>query len=405
MQSHDPYAALRHPAYRRFLTGSQALHLSGQAISVALGFHLYRLTNSAWTLGLVGLFNYLPIFFFSLPAGLLADHVERRRILRVTLTLQAACGLGFCWLALHPGPLWHWYALITLWASARAVQTPASVSLYPNLMPDGSVANAVSWNSANFQVAAMAGPALGGLLIDWKGPEAAFLFGALGPLLFLLQLFFIQPLKAFSPHQGSEGLSERVSGGLRFVMGHKPILAALTLDLFAVLFGGVEAILPIFARDILGVSAFGLGLLRAAPFAGAFVTGLFIAHRPMRNAGRSMLLAVCGFGLCMITFALSKNFALSLAMLFVSGVMDNISVVVRQTLVQVTTPEELRGRVQAVNFLFIGSSNELGEAESGMAAGALGTVPSVLFGGIAVLFVVAAVNWKWPELRALRSLR
>jgi MFS family permease len=404
MEDHDPYGALRHGAFRRFLVGAQALHLGGQAIDLALGYHLYQLTGSAWSLAFMGLAKYLPIFLLSLPAGLLVDVVERRLIMRVTLTVQSLAALGLCYLSVHGGPLPLWYGLILAWSSARAVHTPASVSFYPTLIPEGSIGNAVPWNSSNFQMGAMVGPALAGFLIAWHGPEAAFLFGAAGPAFFLFMLMGISPVRTYAPPASKEGIAKRVAGGWHFVAAHKPILAALTLDLFAVLFGGVEAILPMFAKDILHVGPVGLGFMKAAPFAGAFAMSFYLAHHPMRKAGRSMLLAVAGFGLCMAVFGLSTIYAVSLMALFLSGVLDNISVVVRQTLVQVTTPEGLRGRVQAVNFLFIGSSNELGEFESGVAAASLGAVSSVLAGGVVVLLVVAAVAWKWPQLRELGSL-
>jgi MFS family permease len=404
MQKHDPYGALRQPGYRRFLIASQALHLSGMAIKLALGFDLYRLTGSAWSLAFIGLANYLPIFLFSLPAGLLADHVDKKTILYFTLTTQIVAALGLAWLAVHESPVSLWYALIFLWATARAVQTPASVSFYPTLMPESFVANAVSWNSSNFQIGAVLGPVLGGVLVDWKGSTAAFIFGALGPAFCLLMLLGIFPVRAFKVSASTEGILKRISEGWRYVFAYKPILAALTLDLFAVLFGGVEAILPMFAKDILHVGALGLGLMQAAPFAGAFAVGFFLAHKPMQHAGRSMLLAVGGFGLCMLVFGLSQIYWISLLALAASGALDNISVVVRQTLVQIHTPEELRGRVQAVNFLFIGSSNELGEFESGVTAAALGAVSSVVVGGLAVLGVVGLVAWKWPQLRELKQL-
>jgi MFS family permease len=404
MENHDPYGALRHGAFRRFLVGAQALHLGGQAVDLALGYHLYQLTGSAWSLAFMGLAKYLPIFLLSLPAGLLVDNVERRLIMRATLSAQVLAALGLAYLAIHGGPLPLWYGLILLWSSARAVHTPASVSFYPTLIPESAIGNAVPWNSSNFQMGAMVGPALAGFLIAWRGPEAAFIFGAAGPAFFLLMLVGLRPVRTYQASASQESIASRVAGGWRFVAAHKPILAALTLDLFAVLFGGVEAILPMFARDILHVGPVGLGFLKAAPFAGAFIISFYLAHHPMRHAGRSMIQAVAGFGLCMIVFGVSRVYAISLMALFLSGALDNISVVVRQTLVQLSTPEGLRGRVQAVNFLFIGSSNELGEFESGVAAASMGAVSSVLAGGVVVMLVVAAVAWKWPQLKELGQL-
>jgi MFS family permease len=281
---------------------------------------------------------------------------------------------------------------------------PSAVAFYPTLLPENAVANAVPWASANFQISAVAGPALGGALIAWKGTEAAFAFGAAGFLLYFSLLFFVHPLRPFQPAITAQSIKELLSDGLRFIYSQKLILAPLTLDLFAVLFGGAEALLPMFAKDILMVGPVGLGFLKAAPFAGAFLMGLSIAHRPMEKAGRSMLLAVAGFGGCMIVFGLSRNYWLSLAVLGLAGALDCISVVVRQTLVQICTPESLRGRVQSVNFLFIGSSNELGEFESGMTAALFGPVLSVVAGGAITLAVVLAAMKLWPELKNLGRL-
>jgi MFS family permease len=305
---------------------------------------------------------------------------------------------------LHDGPLWPWYACLFAAATARAFLTPSGVAFYPTLMPESMVANAVPWNSANFQIGAVAGPILGGLLFAWKGSQAAFAAAALGFVIYFACLALIKPLRPFKAKPRRHSMGQLLTQGLGFIYSEKLILAPISLDLFAVLFGGVEALLPIFAKDILGVGAVGLGFLRAAPFLGAFVMGLFIAHQPMTKAGRNMLLAVAGFGLCMITFGLSRNIWLSLAALAVSGALDAISVVVRQTIVQLRTPQAMLGRVQAVNFLFIGSSNELGEFESGMTAAAFGPVGSVIGGGLLTLLVVLAASRIWPELKNLGKL-
>ncbi|MES2201043.1 MAG: MFS transporter [candidate division FCPU426 bacterium] len=404
MEKHDPYGALRHGSYRLFLACGQANNLSNQAVAVAVGFHLYNLTGSALCFLFVGLANYLPIFFFGLPAGLLADRVDRKTILRVCHAVMALCALTLAYFATHNVPVWNWYGVVFLAGTARAINTPASVAFYPTLMPEGAVANAVAWNSSNFQIGAVLGPVLGGLLIEWKGPQAALLFGALGPALVLALLFVIVPQRPFVPKPDTDTLWQRITIGLRFVFNKKVILAALTLDLFAVLFGGAEALFPMFAKDILHVGAAGLGCLRAAPFLGAFLGGFFLIHRPMRSAGKSMLFAVAGFGLCMMVFGWSHNFILSLVVLGLAGACDIVSVVVRQTLIQISTPDELRGRVQAVNFLFIGSSNELGEVESGATARLFGPVASVVGGGMLTLVAVAAVWRIWPELKALEKI-
>jgi MFS family permease len=406
MQKHDPYSALRHGAYRRFLGGALAQNLGGQFVTVAVGWQLYEQTHSYLALMFIGLANYIPILLFSLPAGLAADRFERRRILQLTTLGVALSFGGLLALSVWGGPEWAWYALLFSAATARAFHTPAAVSFYPTLLPQEQMLNAVSWNSSNYQVGAIVGPAIGGLLFRLGGAPLALAGGAMGPLAFCLLLSSMRPLREPDPGLRGVGLWERLSGGMRFVYGQKEIFAAITLDLFAVLFGGVEGIMPAFAKDILNCGPLGLGFLMAAPFAGAFVMGFILAHRPMvERAGPTMLKCVAGFGICMLVFGLSGSLALSLAALFVSGALDLVSVVVRQTLVQLRTPEGLRGRVQAVNFFFIGSSNEMGYAESGVMASIFGAVPSVLIGGALTLAVVALVSWKMPQLRNLGSLK
>jgi MFS family permease len=403
-RAHDPYEALRNPGYRLYLAVAQAMHLGNQVAGIAVGWTLYDRTGSAWPLAYVGLFTYLPILFFSLPAGLLADHPQRKQYLFYTLAGQVLALLGLAWAAHAHAPLWAWYALIFAGATARAIHIPLAVSFYPTLMPKPAVANAVSWNSSNFQAAAVAGPILGGAVLHVLGPMLAFVVAALGPGLYLLALPWLKPLRQTAiAAKGERGLA-RLLGGWRYLRSKPVILWALLLDLFSVLFGGIEAILPMFAKDILGVGPVGLGWLKASPFAGALLMSVFLAHRPLRRAGWSMLLSVAAFGLCMVTVALSKSYALSFAALFTAGAMDAISVVVRQVLVQVHTPEHLRGRVQAINFFFIGSSNELGEFESGVTAAWWGPVGAALVGGLLTVGIVAGVAWGVPELRRLGRL-
>jgi MFS family permease len=401
---HDPYEALRHPGYRLYLLATQGMNLAGQIATIAVGWTLYDRTASAWPLALVGLATYLPIFSFSLPAGLLADHVDRKKFLSMTVSTQLVAFLGLAWAAHVQAPLAVWYGLVFLWASARAIQTPLAVSFYPSLMPKETVANSVSWNSSNFQISAVAGPVLGGLFLAAFGPAKAFATAAMGPAIYLVILPFLRPMREVVAANSKEPLKDRLLGGWKFLRSENVIRWALTLDLFAVLFGGADAILPIYAKDLLHVGPLGLGWLKAAIFAGAFTMSVFIAHRPLKKAGLSMLLAVAGFGACMITFSLSRVYWLSFLALYAAGLMDAISVVVRQTMVQVRTPEHLRGRVQAVNFLFIGSSNELGEFESGTTAALVGPVWSVLAGGMITVAVVALVACIAPELRQLGEI-
>ena len=403
-RKHDPYQALRYPQFRLYLLANQAMFWGYQIASLFLGALLYGRTGSAWPLAFVGLATYLPIFLFTLPAGVLADHANRQTYLRYTITVQFLCLASLAYAVHVQAPLPVVYALVFLWASARAVQTPLAVAFYPTLIPKEAIANSVSWNSSNFMISAVMGPVVGGALAETLGPEKAITFAALGPLIYFWVLLFVKPIRQTEIPKERSSLFRRILDGWRYLQTEKAIRWALTLDLFAVLFGGCDALLPIFQKDILHVGYFALGWLRAAIFLGSLAMSLWLAHRPLKRAGPSMFLAVGGFGLCMIVFALSRSFILSFLALFVAGVLDGISVNVRQTLVQVRTPEHLRGRVQAVNFLFIGSSNELGEFESASLAALVGPVASVLIGGIITVGVVLGVAQIAPELRRLGRL-
>lgn len=401
---HDPYQALRFPQYRLYLLANQAMFWGHQIAALFLGALLYGRTGSPWPLAAVAFATYLPIFLFTLPAGYLADSPRRQTYLRYTISVQFLALASLAYSVHVHAPLPWVYSWVFLWASARAVQTPLAVAFYPTLIPKEAIANSVSWNSSNFMISAVLGPVVGGALAETLGPEKAIAFAALGPLFYLGVLFFIKPIRTTAVKVEMGSIFQRITDGWRFLNKEKAIRWALTLDLFAVLFGGCDALLPIFQKDILHVGYFALGWLRAAIFLGSLVMSLWLAHRPLRNAGPAMFWAVGGFGVSMIVFALSRSFALSFLALFVAGVLDGISVNVRQTLVQVRTPEHLRGRVQAVNFLFIGSSNELGEVESASLAALIGPVYSVLVGGIITVGVVLGVSQIAPELRRLGRL-
>jgi MFS family permease len=402
--ANDPYAPLRRAPFRRFLGGSLATNLSSQVLKVTAGWHLYAVTHSAWVLALVGLMSYLPILLLSLPAGWASDHFSRHRVLAAALGLQAASALALAALTGFAGPLWPWYPLLFLSGCGRALQAPAAASLYPQFLETEEVSRGVSWNSTIIQGGTVVGLLLGGVLLRCLGVSLSLCFVMAGPLVFLALLPGLKTLrKIAAPLQ--EPLREKLLGGFRFVWSQKPILGALSVDFVAVLFGGVSGILPMFAMDILHCGPDGLGALTAATFFGALLMSLLLSHHPVfPRPGRAMLLAVAGFGVCMLVFGLSKNFSLSLLVLVVSGVLDQVSVYVRQSLVQLRTPEALRGRVQAVNFLFIGSSNELGACESGLTAAWMGPVGSVLLGGFAVLAVVLGAGRVFPELLHLPSL-
>lgn len=400
----DAYAPLRRPAYRRYVEGSLATTIAEQVLRVTAGNHLYATTHSAWPLALVGLMAYLPTLTLSLPAGWASDHFPRRSVIAVSLSLQVLGLAGLALLSGLDGPQWPWYPLLFLAGCGRALLTPAGVSLYPQLLEPSEVPRGVSWNSATNQAGTVLGLLAGGLLLHWFTVTETLCIALAGPLIYLFLLPGLKALRELPPPM-EEPLREKLLGGFKFVWAQKPILGALSLDFVAVLFGGASGIAPMFALDILHCGSIGQGALMAAPFVGSLIMGFRLAHHPvLPRPGRAMLLAVAGFGVCMLVFGWSRRLDLSLAALAASGMFDQVSVYVRQTMVQLRTPESLRGRVQAVNFLFIGSSNELGEFESGVSAAVLGPVGSALMGGAAVLLVVMAAYRVFPELVKLPSL-
>jgi MFS family permease len=370
--------------------------------SVAVGWQVYAITGSPFALGMAGLAQFLPAFLLSLPGGLVADRLPRRRILLATYTLEILVGAALLVLSLQRAPsAYAIFAVVAFVGVGRAFMAPANGSLLPLLVPAEDFPRAVAWNSAAFQSATIAGPALGGILYA-AGP--AFVYGT-ATALFMLGFSFMANLrgqwKVPNTGAGWHGLLE----GVRFVFAKRALLGAISLDLFAVLFGGATALLPIFARDILQTGPWGLGILRSSPAVGAALVALWLANHPIRGrAGRRMFACVIAFGLATILFALSRSFWLSVAALIVLGGADMISVVIRGTLVQVSTPDAMRGRVSAVNMMFIGASNELGEFESGLTAAWFGTVPATVLGGLGTL-VVVAVWWRFfPTLRGADRL-
>jgi len=396
--THDPYEALRYPDYRRLLAGNMLASIGTEMQSVAIGWELYQRTDSAAALGLVGLVQFLPVILLSLPAGHAADHFSRKKLLVSAQGLMFLASLGLATLSFSSGPIVLIYFCLLLTGVSQAFNSPARWALVPQLVPENTLANAVAWSSSGWQIASVVGPALGGLVIGLAGEAGiAYLLTAFCCLSCAGLAATIRPR---SNVRYREPVSLRsLLAGVAFVRNNSIILATITLDLFAVLFGGATALLPIFARDILHVGPTGLGWLRAAPPFGALLMGLTLAHRPpLQRAGRALLWAVAGFGLTTVVFGLSRNFALSMGMLALTGALDNISVVVRSTLVQVLTPDAMRGRVSAVNAIFISSSNQLGAFESGITAAYFGPVWSVAGGGIATLLVVMLVMWIWPQV-------
>ncbi|MFD2233673.1 MFS transporter [Phaeospirillum tilakii] len=387
---------------RAFAGIRAGMALATQLQAVAVGWHVYDLTGDAWDLGMVGLVQFLPgVLLFPL-IGLVADRFDRRRVVALGLWTQALASLGLVWLVTRPdlglAPL---FALMAVLGGARAFILPALSSLLPNLVPRGIFQRVVALGSSMAQFATIFGPAAGGVLYA-ADPLAPFALAALVAVGSAALALGLSPANAPVARDGGD---DGVLAGLRYLRAHPVLLGAISLDLFAVLLGGATALLPIYARDILMVGPVGLGLLRCAPAVGAALVGFRLARRPLgRHAGAVMLACVAGFGLATIVFALSRSMALSLAALVVLGGCDMVSMVVRQTLVQIGTPDAMRGRVSAVSFLFIGATNQLGEFESGATAAWLGVVPAALLGGIGTLAVVALWGVLFPALRRIDRL-
>lgn len=405
----SPYRTLRIPDFRKLLAAHGALTLAREAEVVVVAWQVFQLTRDPLTLGLIGLAEALPYIAVALYAGHMADRTERRM-----LAITGTCGLvasaiAMLILTLTPGSIsadrvWPVYLIISTSATARSFMRPAVYALSAEVVPRELYANAVAWRTSTWHLAAVAGPAAGGLLYGFAGPAAAYGVVIVAMSISLAAMISVSHRARPVPQNASEPLGESLKSGVRFVWNEPLLLAAMSLDLFAVLFGGAVALLPAFSK-LLGTGPEGLGLLRAAPAAGSILTGIVIAHRPpMRRAGPAMLGCVAGFGACMILFAISRELWLSFALLFTSGVLDNVSVVIRSTLLQSRTPQHLLGRVSSVNQIFIGSSNEIGAFESGVAARLMGVVPSVVFGGCMTLLVVAITAWRAPQLRKLREI-
>ena len=401
----DPYQALRYSEYRWYLVAVWVMSVATLIQSVVIGWQVYGITHSALSLGLVGLAEALPCLALTLVGGYAADRMDRRTLFLLSNLLLLGGGLVLYVLNLGGAPsvAWPFYLIQAVLGVGRAFGRPASHALRTELVPRECFANAAMWTSSTFQVAMVLGPAAGGLLFGFGGARIAY-----GTEVVLLVLA-IAGTAMLKPHprtqQAQGGMLRSLEEGLAFVWKNQVLLGAMSLDLFAVLFGGAPALLPIFAADILHVGPQGLGLLRAAPAVGSVAMALVLAHRPpIQRAGRSLLLSVAAFGLCWIVFAFSRSFTLSMVLLACSGALDNVSVVVRQTLLQIRTPAALMGRVSAVSSFFITSSNEIGAFESGVAARLLGLVPSVVFGGLMTLGVVGVTAWKAPELRRLKRL-
>lgn len=395
----NPYAILRNRNFLFYAVGRFLSSFGMQMLTVAVGWELYERTGSALNLGYVGLSQFLPMIVMTLPAGHVADRFDRRKIMVSMQVIMSIASLGLGLIALMNIPVLWIYMCLALMGVARTFLWSATASFLPQLVSREEFPQAINWSSSSFQFSAVVGPAAGGAVIALAhSATPVYIINTATSILCLVLMLFIQYEKRELNTQPVT--LESLLGGFRFVFNNPLILAAITLDLFAVLFGGATALLPIYAKDILKVGPQGLGLLQAALPIGSLVCALHFAHRaPLERAGRALMLAVLVFGLGTIGFGLSKTFGLSFAMLFICGYADNVSVIVRHTLVQLLTPDEMRGRVSAVNNLFIGTSNELGGFESGFVSNLGGPVFSVVFGGIATIVTLGAVAWKWPEFR------
>ncbi len=435
---HDPYAAFRSRGFAFFTAGNLLSIIGRQMLAVAVEWEIYARTHSATALGLVGFVFAIPIVGLSLPAGDLADRISRKHIILVAqifsaitsvllalvswqhlaipnMSILRACNHGLTSLAQifeRHDHSFHFddasipliYLLLFFGAIARTFSWAARSSFFPTLISRDAFSNAVTWNNSVFQIGSVVGPAISGFMVAHLGFAPVYIIDAITAFLFFL---LVLPI-ARAPQKRNNIDPSRwrsFAAGVKFVFSRKVILATITLDLFAVLLGGAVALLPIFADQILHCGPVGLGWMRAAPAVGAFSMALLVAYLPpMRQAGKTLLWCVVGFGMATVIFGLSKALWLSLAMLFFAGALDSVSVIIRGSIVQLVTPDEMRGRVSAVNNIFIGTSNEFGALESGLTAALVGPVISVVAGGIGTILVVFGSALKWPEIRKIGAL-
>jgi MFS family permease len=404
------YASLRFAAYRWLIACVFIATVAAQIQTVVVAWQIYALTRDPLSLGLIGLTEAIPFIGVALFAGHVADRTDRRVIALCSLGVLCTCAVLLLAITLRlptsGGRVWPIYAVIALSGLGRSFLQPSRNALTTELVPRELFSNAAAWRSSAWQLAAVTGPAFGGLLYGFGSARLAYtVVATLMTVGFLCMWQVRREVKAATAPQEAS-IRESLATGIRFLFSQPIVLGALTLDMFSVLFGGATALLPVFAAEILHVGPQGLGLLQSAPASGAVVMSLVLAHRPpFQKAGQALFAAVVLFGVFTIGFALSRSFPLSVVCLAAAGMADMVSVVIRSTLLQVFTPHHLMGRVSSVNSIFIGSSNEIGAFESGVAARLLGTVPSVLFGATMTLLVVAVTAWRVPELRRLREIK
>jgi MFS family permease len=406
----QPAAAFRSRDFLRYQLARVVVIIGAEAQALAVAWQVYQITHRAIDLGYTGLMLFLPGLIFILPAGHVADRFDRRQVILVCYALQAVCTavlLRFAWAGIDR--VWPIFAILFVIGTGRAFSGPASSALVPHLVPQEHFVNAITWGSAIFQLANIVGPAVGGILFTLPlhehlhGASLVYVFSLLGVIWFLALVGSLNVRPGRMEHRAIS--KDVILAGFRYVAGTQVLLGSISLDLFAVLLGGAVALMPIFAQDILHAGPRGLGMLRAAPALGALAVSLWLMVRPIRkNAGTRMLICVAIFGASTVLFGISRNLVVSLAALFIVGASDMVSVVIRSSILQLATPAEMRGRVSAVNSLFVGASNELGEFESGLTAQWWGAVRAVVIGGIGSLMVTGLWSVFFPSLRRADAL-
>lgn len=399
----DPYAALKYSDFRFFLATKILLTMALQFQAVIVGWHVYSITKDPLSLGLIGLVEIIPNFSVTLFAGHFADIYDRKKIVQCCLSVLLFSGLALYYTAhyVEDHKILLIYTIIGMTGFARGIIGPSLFSILTECVPKEFYVNSTSWHSTLWQIAFMVGAGASGFLFASFSYDIYWVISVLVALA-IIAFSFISPKPHLTVKDQKAPIFESIKEGISYVFSNQIFLGALSLDLFAVLFGGAVALLPIFATDILKVGPQGLGFLKAAPSVGSFMMAAVLVYwPPLHNTGKKLLWAVLGFGICMIVFGLSKNFYLSVFVLAVSGACDNISVVVRGTIMQTLVPPDMKGKVYSVNSVFIGSSNEIGAFESGVAAKLMGVVPSVVFGGTMTLLVVIFTSFKAPKLKNL----
>ncbi|GAA4021481.1 MFS transporter [Deinococcus rubellus] len=394
---------LRLPEFRAMLLAAVCSTLASRAVALTVAYQLYQITKNPLTLGILGLVEAIPALSLALFGGVVADRNDRRRILLMTISVEVICALGFTLYAPHAASvgIWPILALIFTLGVARGFSDPALPAFQAQVVPRELLLRASAWRSSAGQAASIFGPALGGVLYASVGARGSYVFAFVLLLLSLGCVVFVKP-KPIPAFKAGEPFVQSIKEGLAFVLQRQVLVGSMALDLFSVLFGGAVALLPIFASDILKVGPTGLGVLVSAPSIGALAVMLYATRRPPgRNAGRTLLISIAGFGVSIIVFGLSHNFYLSVAALVATGLFDGVSMVIRSATLQLKAPDHMRGRVNAVSGMFIGASNELGAFESGVSAKLLGTARSVWLGGIVTLIVVGVTAYLAPELRAM----